>query len=264
MARFERYIEKGVGPAVIFNHGTLMDATMFAPQMDFLADHGYRVISMNSRALLEDVPAAHTLDDLADDTAKLADELGLDKFVAAGMSVGAFSTINFALTYQDRCDGVIFIDTMAVDYPPHEQVAFRAKFDELQVDGPVPRDVAEWSAPFCFGKTTYENNMDLVQYWIDRWATVIPARAVWSQSTSWTHKADYTDRLKDIRVPVLMLHGEEDVPLPLERVLSMVMEIPDLTLHKFAGVGHTSNLETPDLANRAILNFLDRLYGKQG
>ena len=262
MAGFPRYIEKGSGPAVILNHGTLMDATMFAPQIEFLADHGYRAISMNSRALLDDVPAAHTLDDLADDTARLADDLGLTKFVAGGMSVGAFSTINFALNYQDRCDGVIFIDTMAVDYPDHEKEAFRAKFDELQVDGPVPRDIAEWSAPFCFGTTTYAQNMPLVQHWIDRWASVIPARAVWSQSTSWTHKLDYTDRLKEIKVPVLMLHGEEDVPLPLERVLSMVMEIPDLTLHKLAGIGHTANLEAPELANRAILNFLDRIYGK--
>ncbi len=262
MAEFERYIEKGEGPAVIFNHGTLMDATMFAPQMDFLAARGYRVISMNSRALFEDKPAAHTLDDLADDTARLADDLGLEKFVAGGMSVGAFSTINFALNYQDRCDGVIFIDTMAVDYPDEEKEAFRAKFDELQIDGPVPRDIAEWSAPFCFGETTYKTNMPLVQHWIDRWATVIPARAVWSQSTSWTHKADYTDRLKEIKVPVLMLHGEEDVPLPLSRVLSMVQEIPDLALHKFPGIGHTSNLEAPELANRAIVNFLDRIYNR--
>jgi pimeloyl-ACP methyl ester carboxylesterase len=262
MPAFERYIEKGSGPAVIFNHGTLMDATMFAPQMEYLAARGYRVISMNSRALLEDNPSAHTLDDLADDTAKLADDLGLDRFVAAGMSVGAFSTINFALNHQHRCDAVIFIDTMAIDYPDHEKEAFRAKFDELQIDGPVPRDVAEWSAPFCFGTTTYATKMPLVEHWIDRWSSVIPARAVWSQSTSWTHKADYTGRLKEIKVPVLMLHGEEDVPLPLERVLSMVREIPDLTLHKFAGVGHTANLEAPDLANRAIGNFLDRIYGK--
>lgn len=262
MSGFERYIEKGSGPAVILNHGTLMDATMFEPQMDYLADRGYRVIAMNSRALLEDSPGAHTLDDLADDTAKLADDLGIEKFVAGGMSVGAFSTINFALNHQRRCDAVIFIDTMAVDYPDDEKEAFRAKFDELRIDGPVPRDVAEWSAPFCFGKTTYANNMPLVQHWIDRWASVIPARAVWSQSTSWTHKADYTDRLKEIGVPVLMLHGEEDVPLPLERVLSMVMEIPDLTLHKLAGVGHTANLEAPDLANRAIGDFLDRVHGR--
>ncbi|WP_068091208.1 alpha/beta fold hydrolase [Novosphingobium rosa] len=262
MAGFARYLEKGTGPAVIFNHGTLMDATMFAPQMDYLAAKGYRVIAQNSRALLEEVPAAHSLDDLAADTLRLADDLGLEHFVAAGMSVGAFSTINFALNYPDRCKAAIFIDTMAVDYPDAEKEAFRAKFDELNVDGPVSRAVAEWSAPFCFGKTTYANNMALVQHWIDRWATLIPARAVWAQSTSWTHKADYTPRLKEIACPVLMLHGEEDVPLPLERVLSMVMEIPDLTMHKFARVGHTANLEAPDLANRAIGNFLDRIHGR--
>ena len=256
---FPHYIDKGSGPAVIFNHGTLMDATMFEPQLEYLVAKGYRAIAQNSRALLGQ-PAPHTLVDLADDTIALADKLGIDRFVAAGMSVGAFSTIDCALKYQDRLDGVILIDGMAVDYPPEEQVAFKAKFDELQVDGMVPRDVAEWSAVYCFGKTTYERNMPLVDYWIDRWATMIPARAVWSQSTSWTHKVDLTPRLHEIKVPVLMIHGEEDVPLPLNRVLSMVQEIPDLTFVKLARTGHTANLESPELANRAIGNFLDRIY----
>jgi 3-oxoadipate enol-lactonase len=258
---FPLYIEKGSGPAVIFNHGTLMDATMFEPQLEYLSKKGYRAIAQNGRALLGN-PAAHTLVDLADDTVALADKLGLDRFVAAGMSVGAFGTIDCALKYQDRLDGAILIDGMAVDYPPEEQVAFKAKFDELQVDGPVPRDVAEWSAFYCFGKTTYERNMPLVKYWIDRWATQIPARAVWSQSTSWTHKADLTPRLHEIRIPVLMIHGEEEVPLPLNRVLSMVQEIPDLTFVKLAGTGHTANLENPDLTNRAIGHFMDRIYGR--
>jgi pimeloyl-ACP methyl ester carboxylesterase len=261
MTDFERYIEKGSGPAVIFNHGTLMDATMFEPQLDFLADRGYRAIAQNSRVLLGRTEA-HTLVDLADDTAALADDLGLDKFVAAGMSVGAFSTIDFALKYQDRCNAIILIDGMAVDYPPEEQVAFKAKFDELQIDGMVPRDVAEWSAYYCFGKSTHERNIGLVNHWIDRWSSKIPARAVWSQSTSWTHKANLTPRLHEIKVPVLMIHGEQDVPLPLERVLSMVREIPDVTFVKLPEVGHTSNLESPELANRAIGDFLDRIYNR--
>ena len=49
---FELYKEAGSGPAVIFNHGTLMDYTMFDPQLAFLAANGYRAISQNSRVLL--------------------------------------------------------------------------------------------------------------------------------------------------------------------------------------------------------------------
>jgi pimeloyl-ACP methyl ester carboxylesterase len=258
---FPEYVEKGTGPAVIFNHGTLMDASMFDPQLEYLAANGYRAIAQNSRVLLGKTEA-HSLVDLADDTAALAKKLGLGKFVAAGMSVGAFSTIDFALKYQDQIDAVILIDGMAVDYPPEEQIAFKNKFDELNIDGMVPRDVAEWSAFYCFGKSTYATNMDLVNHWIDRWATKIPAKAVWSQSTSWTHKSDLTSRLKEIKVPVLIIHGEEDVPLPLHRVLSMVQEIPDVTFVKIAATGHTSNLESPDLTNRAIRDFLNRIYNR--
>lgn len=257
---FKRYIEKGSGRAVIFNHGTLMDASMFEPQLEYLAARSYRAIAANSRVLLGR-DQAHTLTDLADDIAELADDLGVDRFVAAGMSVGAFSTIELALKYPDHVDGIILIDGMAAGYPPEEQVAFRSKFDELMIAGPVPRAFAEWAARYCFGKTTFEKNVALVQHWIDRWSTLIPARAAWGQSTSWIHKADYTPELHKIKIPVLIIHGHEDLPIPIDRITNMIREIPDLTLVTLTRTGHTANLESPDLTNRAIGNFLDRLYG---
>lgn len=258
---FELYKEQGAGPTVIFNHGTLMDYTMFDPQLDYLSKRGYRAISQNSRVHVGKLEA-HTLEDLADDTVKLADQLDIPRFVAAGMSVGAFGALECAFKYQSRLDGLILIDGMAVDYPANERVIFKQKFDELQIDGPVPRDVAEWSAQYCFGKTTFEKNRPLVDYWIDRWASVIPARAVWSQSTSWIDKADQTPRLPEIKIPVLMFHGEEDLPLPLERVLSMIQGIADVTFVKLPATGHTTNLEQPELVNDAIGSFLERIYRK--
>jgi 3-oxoadipate enol-lactonase len=238
-----------------------MDASMFEPQLEYLAAKGYRAIAQNSRALLGQ-PKAHTLLDLADDTIALARKLGIDRFVAAGMSVGAFSMIDCALKYQDQLDGVILIDGMAAGYSPDMQVKNRAKFDELQIDGMVPRDFAEQTARICFGKTTFERNIALVNYWISRWTTVIPARAVWSQSTAWTHKADLTSRLHEINIPVLMIHGDEDVPLPVNKVLSMIDKIRDITFVKLAETGHTANLENPELTNRAVGNFLDRICGR--
>ena len=41
--------ERGSGPAVLFGHGTMMDRSMFAPQLEGLADR-YRVIAFDHRA----------------------------------------------------------------------------------------------------------------------------------------------------------------------------------------------------------------------
>ena len=123
----------------------------------------------------------------------------------------------------------------------------------------VPRTFAEWTAPYCFGATTLARNGPLVDHWIERWTASIPARAVLFQGRSWIDKADITGRLAAIHVPTLVVHGEEDVPLPIERALPMVDALPKATFARIAQAGHSVNLEAPAAVNAAIAAFLGRL-----
>jgi len=127
----------------------------------------------------------------------------------------------------------------------------------------VSRERAEWAAPFCFGEFTYAHNRRLVDHWLDRWTTMIPSRAVWAQGTSWVFKPDLTPRLREIRKPVLIIHAEGDLPVPIARGYAMLEGLPDATLVKIPNSGHTSNLENAETVNYAILGFLDRLYRRR-
>ena len=259
MSQFPRFIEKGNGPVIIFEHGTLMDATMFSSQIDYLASRGYRAIAHNSRALR--APSApHTLSDLVEDTHQLMDNLGLEQAVLAGMSVGAFMAIDFALAYPSRLVGLVLIDGKAAAYTDQQRADYIPGFSKCNVDGVVPRDFAEWDARYCFGPTTFRSNWPLVEKWIDRWSSVIPARAVWHQAQSWLHKPDVTGRLSEIEAPTLIIHGEEDVPLPIEQAIELLRHIPDATFVKVKGAGHSSNLERPAVVNHALGCFMDRLH----
>ena len=177
MGFHQRLIEKGSGPAVVFSHGTLMDATMFEPQLDHLAERGYRAIAYNSHVLTAE-PAAHTVGDLVEDCRTLMDDLGIGTCVLAGMSVGGFMALEFAVAYPERLQ-------RADRHRRHLEGLFGPRngrrttisFDKLDIDGTVPRDFAEWVAPFCFGETTMACNETLVAHWIERWATTMPARA---------------------------------------------------------------------------------------
>ena len=258
MGYHERHVEKGAGPAVVFSHGTLMDATMFDPQLDHLAERGYRAIAYNSRVLTGE-PGPHTLGDLVDDCRTLLDDLGIGKCVLAGMSVGGFMALEFALAYPERLNGLILVAATSKDYTAEEREAYHRQFDKLDIDGVVPRDFAEWVAPFCFGETTLANNKPLVDHWVDRWATTVPARGVLHQGRSWLDKADITGRLAAVRVPALVIHGEEDVPLPIERAAAMAEALPDATFARVAEAGHSVNLEQPAVVNAAIARFLGPL-----
>ena len=254
----ELFIERGAGPAVVFSHGTLMDATMFEPQLDYLS-HQYRAIAYNSRALAGP-HTFHTIEDLVEDCDDFLNKLGIERCVLAGMSVGGFMALPFALKYQDRLDGLILIDARANAFSPEEQEEFDAKFDELNIDGMVPRSFAEWAAPYCFGSTTYARNKGLPDYWVNRWATAIPARSVYHQGRSWIRKSDLTDQLPKITIPVLVVHGEEDVAIPIENALAMVEALPNVTFAKIPEAGHTSNLEKPEAVNEAISKFLATIH----
>ena len=254
----ERYIERGSGPLVVLSHGTLMDATMFAPQLDHLAARGYRALACNSR-VLTGAPAPHTLGDLVADCRALLDDLAAEKCVLAGMSVGGFMALEFALAHPERLHGLILIAATSRDYTAEERAAYRHEFDKLDVDGTVPQEIAEWVAPFCFGETTLARNRPLVDHWIERWATTVPARAVHFQGASWLDKPDITGRLAAIELPVLVLHGEEDVPLPIERAQAMADALPDATFVPVTRAGHSVNLEQPAVVNAAIARFLGNL-----
>jgi pimeloyl-ACP methyl ester carboxylesterase len=251
-------IDRGSGPAVIFQHGTFMDHTMFAPQVAAVAGAGSRAVSYDSRALV-DPSSLHTLSDLAGDCLALADSLAIDRFVLCGMSVGAFMAIELALMRPDRLRGLILIDGKAAAYSREEREALVPRFEPLDVDGPVPEAFARWVAPLCFGRTTASNNPALVEHWVERWTTVIPARAVHRQYRSWIDRVDRRPRLTEITVPTLLIHGEEDVPTPLAHSLGMHSAIPGSRLVVIPGAGHTSNLEQPGIANEAMLDFLRRL-----
>lgn len=257
--REDAVLDVGAGPAVVFAHGTLMDKSMFDPQVQALSD-AYRVIAFDSRARTGPLDRPWKLADLVDDTVQLLDDLGIDTCVLAGMSVGSFMALEFALTHPERLDGLVMIDGMAQAYTPEEQEAFGHEFGKLDIDGPVPREFAEWAAPFCFGETVQSENPELVSHWVERWCS-LPARSVYREAHSWLDKADLSDRIVEIDIPVLVVHGVDDLPISLDRARPMADAIPRAQLVEVPNAGHTSNLENPAVVNTAIRNFLDAIYG---
>lgn len=245
----------GAGPAIIFAHGSFMDKSMFEPQISHLAARGWRCISYDSRALTH-TDAVHSLGDLADDCLALAAERSLDSFVLCGMSVGAFMAIELALRAPERLRRLILIDGKAASYSAGERSMLAPRFAALDRPGFLPPDFARWLAPLCFGATTMEAKPGLVDAWLERWTTTIPARSAHRQYLSWIDKPDRRGDLGRITVPTLLFHGAEDIPTPLSHSQEMADLMPDATLVVVPGAGHTSNLEQPALVNAELETFL--------
>jgi pimeloyl-ACP methyl ester carboxylesterase len=246
--------EAGEGPPVLFGHGTMMDRTMFAPQLADLSDE-FRAIAFDHRARTRDWRGPYSLDDLADDCVALLDRLEIERAVLGGMSMGGFMAYRFALRHPDRLAGLILIDTMAeAPRSPHEDL-----FGSLRDSGPLPDDVVEWHADIVFGATTKRERGDLVDAWKERWRWLRGAAVYW-ESKTWLRREDISPRLGEIAVPALVVHGAEEEILPLDSAERAAAAMPQGRLFKVEEAGHTANLERPDLVNPAIRSFLHEVW----
>jgi 3-oxoadipate enol-lactonase len=72
-------------------------------------------------------------------------------------------------------------------------------------------------------------------------------------------KVDYLDRLKEIKVPALVMVGEHDHGTPPEAARVIQQNLPGSELKIIASAAHLSNIEQADEFNRAMLAFLERV-----
>jgi pimeloyl-ACP methyl ester carboxylesterase len=248
--------DRGDGPPLMLSHGTLMDRTMFDPQLS-LADE-YRVVAYDARARTDRYVGPYDLYDLADDCAALLDAKGVDSCVLGGMSMGGFMALRFAERYPERLDGLVLVDTTAGPHADHEIERYGEMIATTRSEGEVPEQLAGVVKHILFGETTIEEQPELVESWVQRWLSY-PGEAVYHEVESWLERPDFTDRLSDIDVPALVVHGEEDVALEPERSDGLVEGL-DARREMIPDAGHSSNLENPEPVNDAVRSFLGDVY----
>jgi pimeloyl-ACP methyl ester carboxylesterase len=244
----------GSGPAVVFAHGTAMDRTMFAAQLAALGG-SQRAISFDLRARTDRGTSPYDLDDLVDDTVALLDGLDIDRCVLAGMSMGGFMALRFALRHPERLDGLILVDTIAS--APSSPAA--ALYERLLHEERLPEDFVDWLADKVFGATTKRDNGRLVEHWKQRWR-LLTGPSVHFEARSWLHREDLTERLWEIAVPTLVVHGEEEEIFPLPMAAEMAALMPTAHLVPIREAGHTANCEQPEAVNVAIGEFLAEVH----
>lgn len=251
-------VEAGDGPVVVFAHGTLMDRTMFEPQLEALSDD-YRCIAYNLRARTDRYADDYDLWDLADDLDALLDALDVDSCVLAGMSMGGFMALRFADRYPDQVDGLVLIDSQVTPHSDSDQEQYGQMIDQTRNAGEVQEGLSDIVKNLLFGATTNEEEPALVDRWVDRWLTY-PGEGVYRETASWLDRPDFTEEAADIDAPTLVVHGEEDISIEMGTAEETVETIPNAELAAIPSAGHSSNLENPEAANAAIREFLDGVY----
>ncbi|HEV2028842.1 MAG TPA: alpha/beta hydrolase [Candidatus Dormibacteraeota bacterium] len=241
-------------PPVVLAHGLLMDHEMFSPQLEALGSR-WRIITWDARCHGEtettDDPFSYW--DLADDLRGLLDHLGIARAVIGGMSQGGMVALRFALKHQERVAALILLSTQAGTEDPGKAAIYESMLEVWEGEG-LNDQLAETIAAIILG-----NEWPGREAWIAKWRQW-PRSLLRPAFNALVTREDIHDRLGEIKVPALVIHGTADAAIDIELAQRLCSELANCRpLLMIEGGGHACNLTHPKLVNLAVQRYLVEL-----
>jgi pimeloyl-ACP methyl ester carboxylesterase len=223
----------GDGTPLILLHGGLGSAENWGKQIPALSKQ-YKVIALESRghgrSTYSEKPIGYSL--MASDVIAAMDFLGIRKAHVLGWSDGGIISLDLAINHPDRLIRVI---AYGANY---DASGFRADFSENEA---VKRGIEKLSAD-------YQRLSPTPQQWDTFLANI---------GNMWASEPHFSpDQLRSIRVPMLILAGDNDEGVLTEHTNEMARLIPTAELTIMSDTGHYALWENPKEFNEIVLEFL--------
>ena len=248
------YTVDGDGPWLVFSHSLACSTAMWGPQIAAFAKR-FKVLCYDTRGHGQSSAPAepYTLEQLADDAKALFDALGIAACHWVGLSMGGMIGQTFALRHPGIFKTMTLADTTS-RYPSEALPLWQARIKTATESGMAP----------------------IVQPMLERWFTepfrsrgapILGEIAGAIRSTpsagfiGCCHaipKINLTARLREIKIPALVIVGEHDPGTPPEMAREIHENLPGSELVVIPSAAHLSNLEQPEAFNAAIDNFIAR------
>jgi non-heme chloroperoxidase len=216
------YKDWGTGQPIVFHHGWPLSSDDWDTQMFFFLSKGYRVIAHDRRGhgRSSQVATGHDMDTYVEDVAELTKALGLKDAIHVGHSTGGGEAIRYAAKYPDRVKKVVMISAV----PP---IMVQSATNPGGVPIAVFDGIREATAN---QRTQFYQDLTLPFYGYNREGAKVSQGIRdnwWRQGMMGSIKAhydgikafsetDFTEDLKSVTVPVLVLHGEDDQIVPYD------------------------------------------------
>jgi 3-oxoadipate enol-lactonase len=239
----------GDGPVLVFSHGFLMDRTMFDAQIGVLSDT-YRCVTWDERGFGDTpVTGPFTYWDSADDLIGLMDHLGITNAVLIGMSQGGYLSLRAALAHPDRVRALVIIDSGVFMDDPETLAGYEGMIAHWVSDEPLG-EVGTMVAGLILGEPA------LMEKWIGIWESR-DRSTVKYPGDCLLGRDDISGRVDEITCPVLIVHGTDDLAIPIESAEKLCEDLADCRgMVRVPGAAHASNMTHPEVVTPAIAGFL--------
>ena len=253
------YTEAGDGAPLVFCHEFAGSMESWEGQVSYFARR-YRTIAYNAKgyppSAVPDDWRVYGYDRQVQVLLELLDHLGIAKAHICGLSMGAYTAVQFGLAHADRCLSITAAGVGTGSADPEfflkESEERAALLDAQGMDG---------MEAYLSGSTRIRFREKDPVGW-EKFRAGLAGHS--AQGSAYTFRGvqmkrptiyQLEEQLRQIEAPVLILVGDEDEPC-LEPGLFMKRAMPRCGLAMFPQSGHTINLEEPALFNQTILDFL--------
>jgi len=240
----------GQGSALVLVHGYLGGSAQWEAEIAHFSDR-FDVIAPDLPGFGDATarPGCARIADMAGAVTGLLDQLGIDRFILLGHSMGGMIAQQIAASQSHRVEKLILYGTGPLGLMPDrfEPIGLsRERLERDGIDATIRRIAGTW---FCKG----ESAPGFAQVaGIGARASAAAARAALDAMAAW----DGRSALPGLAMPTLVIWGHDDQSYRWPQVESLWRGLPNATLSVIPGAAHAAHLEKPRLFHAVLDDFL--------
>jgi pimeloyl-ACP methyl ester carboxylesterase len=246
----------GDGPPLLLIPGLGATRVVFDPILPLLTPHlTVAVYDQRGVGASQLTPGPYTTEQLGDDAAAVIEGLGLERVAVLGASFGGMVAQQLAIRHPTRVDTLVLAATgpgsahLAREPDPAATAAL------LGVGARTPEDAYRLACTVLYSRRFQAEHPDVIEQQVrDRARRPIAARAFQAQRAA-SNRHDVWDELPSIAAPTLVLHGSDDMVMPMENARLLAERIPGAKLTIFDGAGHLFFHEQPERTAELVVAF---------
>ena len=255
------YEETGTGTPIVFVHEFAGDYRSYEPQVRYF-NRRYRCIAYNARgyppSMVPESVDRYSQTRACDDIRAVLDALEIDKAHVVGVSMGAFATVHFGLTYPERALSLV-AGGCGYGAPREVREQFQSEA-EAMAQKIMDIGMAHAAEDYALTGTRIQYLRKDPRGWAEFKTMLAEHSTLGSANTMRGVQAkrpslfDLDDPLSKLSVALLVIAGDEDDPC-LDTSLYLKRTVPSSALALLPKTGHALNLEEPALFNQLLGEF---------
>ena len=262
------YKDWGTGQPIVFSHGWPLSADDWDAQMLFFLGKGFRVIAHDRRGhgRSTQTGGGHDMDHYADDLAALTTHLDLKNAVHVGHSTGGGEVVHYLARHGEsrvaKAALISAVPPLMVKTAANPGGLPKEVFDGLQAQLAANRAQFYYDLPagpfYGYNRPGAKASPGVIWNWW-RQGMMGGAKAHYDGIVAFS-QTDFTEDLKKIKVPVLVMHGDDDqiVPYADSAPLSAKL-LKNGILKTYKGFPHGMPTTEADTINADLRAFIEGL-----